>query len=170
MRKSVILVALGALLLVPSTASADHGIESAHGGGRTFRVDPEANPASGSTSFSAVDGPSGVRGSYHRFIRLPESDLTIFFRGVPTCLEVVGNTATISGDLVQVPAGATFQRFMVVAVDNGNPDKGQATDVIIERFVGPGSVTDPTTCVTTPTDAVSALTLIRGNVIVHDDV
>jgi hypothetical protein len=105
MRRSLILVFVTAWLMVPSLASADHGIESARGGGQT-----ESLPAlcdlvsvclSGSSTFAAQDGPSGVRGSYHRLVRVENLNLTEFVRGEVDCLEVVGNTATISGEVVQ---------------------------------------------------------------------
>lgn len=174
MKRSLVLVFVTAWLLMPTAARADHGIELAHGGGRTEvpQATCDINPSgcfSGNSAFAAQDGPGGVRGSYHFFARSETSNEVFSVRGEVDCLNVVGNTATISGEVVQ-QRGFTFNRFMIIATDNGNPEMGMTTDVIIEKFsFAPGGTTDPTTCVTNTT-AVSVVPHTRGNVTVHDDV
>jgi hypothetical protein len=170
MARGIGIVAVALMLtLLPGRAVADHGIESAVGGGRTVPCVPGFICLAGSISFAAQDGPSGPRGSYHRLIRT-ETGTSVNLRGEVDCLLVVGNTATISGDIVQESTGAGIERFMIIAVDNGPPEQGTATDAVTEHFFTAGSVTDPVTCLTTGSGGGSVAPLMGGNITVHDDV
>jgi len=99
------------------------------------------------------------------------------FDGTVDCLNVVGNTATISGDITrthQEGPTTTFpqfgDRFMVTAVDGGNPVGGTPPDTATVQAFAEGSVTDPATCVTTGNLATFGfLVPEHGNIIVRDD-
>jgi hypothetical protein len=176
MRRSLILVFVTAWLMVPSLASADHGIESVHGGGKLV-VNPLFEPEiSGSFGISAQDGPGGTRGHVHfRQVNETANNFVVHFEGDVDCLEVIGNTAVLSGDVSRFSVsaggfGPPAERFMVAVVDGGNPEDGDTVDTAFFHWFWTVDATDPATCITTGGGGQFFGVPEKGNIRVHDDI
>ena len=108
---------------------------------------------------SAHEGPNGVFGSYSSKSVSP----VLTFRGIVTCLYVIGDHAVVGGVVTKGGApGQVGTGFAVGFIDNPSPTPDQVT------------LTD--TFATTPVDCVAEaaglftlpLPLVRGNVEVND--
>jgi hypothetical protein len=126
-----VLVGLALLILVPGMARAQgNGGEFATGGGQAISLTP------GTTflvfALSARNGPQGPSG--HVTLEWPESGEQILAE--VTCLEVSGNEATITAEIVKHknPDPAQDTTHVVIhVIDNGTPG-GDVPDTFFATF------------------------------------
>jgi hypothetical protein len=178
-----VVVAIAVVLVLPSSARADHWVESVTGGLRlevTVAPDPpETILITGHLTVSARDASSGARGSVHFSMTGEEDDIRFVteFDGEVECLQVTGDAAVLSGQITRSSGISPYDdKFQVTVVDGGNPQGGMTTDFAevsnyaeIEGF--PSPTIDPTTClVSGPLAAFFVPAAESGNIIVHDDV
>jgi hypothetical protein len=166
MRRILLGIGLSALLVVlgVSVAYATHSsgkgpnqdLVSGTGHARfseEFDIDVHVN---------AKSGPSGEDPQGHFFFTGVSSFGSADIRGDVTCLNVVGNRATIGGEITQSrvdnPSFEEGEGVLIFVEDNGEP--GKANDML-ELFAEP---TPPTVC--PPPEPDFAIT--GGNYIVHD--
>ena len=104
-------------------------------------------------TFSAHGTPVDARGS------IELTDLKV--RGDVDCVSVVGNVATLSGQL-RAPVFGTLTQFQIHVVDNGEPVGGQPVDLVRVDLYPASLQVD---CVTQlpPADPI-----VQGNVVVMD--
>lgn len=172
-KRNLILTAMIGLALaaVPGLATGSHSegkgpkLDFVHGTGH-FEGPFPPNPTLQldiTMHFNAKSGPSGEDAKGRFFVK--RSDPTpLYTRGEVTCLNVVGNTATVGGRVEQtgqptqspVGSGVLFQ-----VVDNG-----QGEQSVVDRMHGDSLPQPPESC-PAPT-AVTRLDVERGNFGVHD--
>jgi predicted dehydrogenase len=187
MRHAAVLIAFVISLFVAPPMSRAATGETAAGALQFFFE--ECNPGSpcltvtGSLTIAAHDSdplsPTDDMGHvmFETASTLGDISVVEAFDGDVDCLNVVGNTATISGEITrthQEGPTTTFpqfgDRFMVTVVDGGHPVGGTPPDTATIQAFAEGAVTDPVTCVTTGNPATFGFLVPQhGNIIVRDD-
>ena len=125
MRKLLIVAGL-ALFAFPAVASA--GNDVARGNGLTFGSFPPE------FSFNAQSNFNGTGASGNVSFTNTNTDPNQTFKGRVTCLQVIGNQASMSGDITDVqgfPPGFTATAFVLRATDSG---KFGTTPDMVEYF------------------------------------
>jgi hypothetical protein len=169
------LFALFVSLLVPCGAFAAQG-ESAVGSLQSEFVDDGALfstlLAIGAHDSDTLD-PADDDGHVHVSITIDDATgerVTASFDGKVTCLNVVGNVATVSGLMTRtdppVPPLSTADGFVVIATDGGHPSAGVTPDAA-QIFLFEGAI-DPTTCLAPLTNSFGFVAR-KGNITVRDD-
>lgn len=88
------------------------------------------------------------------------------FNGKVTCLQVVGNLATIGGAAaIDLGPFGQFNGFAFQVLDNGEPVEGQPVDLLSPLFVLPEPPSEAN-CV--PPGAAPEFPMTEGNIVVHD--
>jgi hypothetical protein len=144
MRRAVLTVtaAMVVSMLATGTAVAKQGGSSvtgdrAHGSGEFFASAGER------FIFDARSDPSG--GGATGFFRI-ERPTQLVFAGEVTCLQVVGNTATIAGVVNEVEPPfqtALGETYTFTVIDNGPNGAGDLISVITPSFASPACVPLP---------------------------
>ena len=112
---AVLAVATAGLLSLPALASAGNDVARGNGVSPFFPSD---------FSFNAQSNFNGTQPSGSVTFTDPDRDPNLTFKGRVTCLNVVLNDATISGEITDVSGGdagffSTTRSFVIHAVDSG---------------------------------------------------
>lgn len=133
-------LALAALLAFPALASAQNDV--ARGSGFTFFSFPRQ------FNFNAQSNFNGTQPSGSVSFTDTNTDPNQTYKGRVTCLSVVGNVATMSGEITDVQGFPVFGAptvFVLTATDSG---KFAVTPDLVRYFVTSGTPPPPPTCVT----------------------
>jgi hypothetical protein len=132
-------VALVGVLALPAIASAGNDVARGNGTSANFDFFEEF-------AFNAQSNFNGSEPSGHAVFVEPDQDPDQKIVGRVTCLSVIGNQATISGDVTDVTPGTfpgfAIRSFIIRAVDNtevGLPDQ-------IDYFFSSGLPPPPPSC------------------------
>jgi hypothetical protein len=128
------------LLAFPVLASA--GNDVARGNGTSLSFPREFN-------FNAQSNFNGSGASGSVSFTNPDSDPDTTFKGRVTCLQVIGNTAQMSGDIIDISGGqaqffSTTRSFILRAIDSG---RFATTPDQVGYFVSSALPPPPPTCV-----------------------